>query len=249
MCFGDLAVARRERLGHALAADGEVAADLAALRNARQRMRHRHAADHEHALVALDDLGAGSAAPSPSARRRAFSVSTIEPRFRPSGPTRKMPVPPMPSSGLRMMSRCSAWKRLIARRVARHQRRRDELRELEDRELFRVVAQRRRPVEDARAFALGLLEQVGRVEVLAVERRVLAHQHRVERRPARRLLGCAVLRQRTSCRGSPVSAMRRTCGADPPPRCQSRSRGSQARARGRAPRPRASSRRSCPCRP
>ena len=34
-----------------------------------------------------------------------FSVSTMLPRFRPSGPTRKMPMPPMPSSGLRMMSR------------------------------------------------------------------------------------------------------------------------------------------------
>src|SRR5688572_23322881 len=36
----DLAVARGERLGDALAADREVAADLAALRNARERMRH-----------------------------------------------------------------------------------------------------------------------------------------------------------------------------------------------------------------
>ena len=30
------------------------------------------------------------------------------------GPTRKMPMPPMPSSGFRMMSRCSAWKRLMS---------------------------------------------------------------------------------------------------------------------------------------
>ena len=35
--LGDLAVARRQRLRDALAADGEVAADLAALRDARQR--------------------------------------------------------------------------------------------------------------------------------------------------------------------------------------------------------------------
>src|SRR6478736_602953 len=55
--FGDLAVARRQRLGDALAADGEVAADLAALRDARQRMRHRHAVDDEDALVAGGDLG------------------------------------------------------------------------------------------------------------------------------------------------------------------------------------------------
>ena len=33
-----------------------------------------------------------------------FSVSVMVPRLRTSGPTRKMPMPPMPSSGLRMMS-------------------------------------------------------------------------------------------------------------------------------------------------
>ena len=75
--------------------------------------------------------------------------------------------------------------------VARHQRRPDELRKLEDRELLRVVAQRARLVEDTRAFALGLLEQVRRVEVLAVERRVLAHHDGAEigQRHRRRLAG------------------------------------------------------------
>ena len=34
----------------------------------------------------------------------------MEPRFSPSAFTRKMPMPPMPSSGFRMMSPCSAWK-------------------------------------------------------------------------------------------------------------------------------------------
>ena len=56
MRLGDLEVARRERLRHALAAGGQVAADFAALRNARQAERHRLAADHQHALVALRDL-------------------------------------------------------------------------------------------------------------------------------------------------------------------------------------------------
>ena len=141
--LGDLAVARRERLGHALAADGEVAADLAALRDARQRMRHRLAVDHEDALVAGDDLGAGSAAPSPSCAPLRFSVSMMLPRFRPSAPTRKMPMPPMPSSGFRMMSLVLGVEALDRRLVAGDERRRDELRELEDRELFRMVAQRR----------------------------------------------------------------------------------------------------------
>jgi hypothetical protein len=64
--------------------------------------------------------------------------------------------------------------------LARHQRGRRKLRELHQRELLGVVAQRARAVEDARAFALGLLQQVRGVEELAVERRVLAHQHGVE---------------------------------------------------------------------
>ena len=64
--------------------------------------------------------------------------------------------------------------------VARDERRRDELGELRDRELLVVVADRARPVEHARALALGELEQVRRVDVLHVERRVLAHQHRGE---------------------------------------------------------------------
>mmetsp|Transcript_21599 Transcript_21599/g.51231 ORF Transcript_21599/g.51231 Transcript_21599/m.51231 type:complete len:524 (-) Transcript_21599:4591-6162(-) len=43
-----------------------------------------------------------------------FSVSMMAPRLRPSSLTRKMPMPPMPSRGLRMMSRCSAWKARIS---------------------------------------------------------------------------------------------------------------------------------------
>jgi hypothetical protein len=79
-----------------------------------------------------------------------------------------------------MMSWCSAWKAPHVGRVARHQGRADVLRELQDRELFRVFAQRLRAVEDLRAFAPGLTQQMGGVEVLAVEGRVLAHQHRAD---------------------------------------------------------------------
>jgi hypothetical protein len=107
-----------------------------------------------------------------------LSVSVMAPRFRPSALTRKMPMPPMPSSGLRMTSRCSAWKARIGRGAARHERGRDELRELEDGELLGVVAQRRGAVEHACTLALGLPEQVRGVEVFAVEGRVLAHDHR-----------------------------------------------------------------------
>ncbi len=38
-----------------------------------------------------------------------LSISTIEPRFMPSGFTRNTPIPPIPSSGFRITSPCSAW--------------------------------------------------------------------------------------------------------------------------------------------
>ena len=68
-------------------------------------------------------------------------------------------------------------ERADQRGVARDERRRDELVELRDRHLLVVVADRARAVEDARAFALGRLEEVRRIHVLHVERRVLAHHH------------------------------------------------------------------------
>ena len=160
------------------AAGGEVAADLAALRDARQavgaparrrspgcacrRSRSRKVALHHH-------------------RRRAMAVQRLGDaagRLRPSAPTRKMPMPPMPSSGLRMMSRCSAWKRLILG-VARHERRADRSWETRGWRASRVVAAARQFVEDARLH-LGLLQQCRWREIFAVEGRILAHQHRVD---------------------------------------------------------------------
>ncbi len=69
-----------------------------------------------------------------------------------------------------------------ARRITRDERRRDELRKLADRELFRVIADRLRLVEHVRARPLGKLEHPRGRHVFHVERRILAHQHRTERR-------------------------------------------------------------------
>src|SRR5437763_8017056 len=52
--LGDLAVPFGQRLGHAEAAGGQVAAHFAGLRNARPRARRRLAADDPHPPVALD---------------------------------------------------------------------------------------------------------------------------------------------------------------------------------------------------
>ena len=57
-----------------------------------------------------------------------------------------------------------------------------------------MVAQCPGLVEHACAFALGLLQQVGGVEVLAVKRRVLAHQHRASNSTSSAVRsGCAVV--------------------------------------------------------
>ena len=71
-------------------------------------------------------------------------------------------------------------KAFDVQRVARDQGRTDELGPFQDGQFFRMVAQRAGLVEHPGALALGLLQQVGGVEKFAVERRVLAHHHRVE---------------------------------------------------------------------
>ena len=73
-----------------------------------------------------------------------------------------------------------AVERLDLGRAAADQGGGDELRKLQDGEFFRVVAQRPWAVEHRSAFALGLLQQMGGVEIFAVEGRILAHQHRID---------------------------------------------------------------------
>ena len=143
MRLGDLAVARRDRLRHALAAGREVAADLAALRDARQRdaapaspsmTRMRlspvddlgHVALHHHGLGAvavqrLDDAAEVQAVGADA--EDAHAAHAVE-RLQDD----------VAVLGVEARHR---------RRVARDERRRDELRELEDRELLGMVAQRR----------------------------------------------------------------------------------------------------------
>ena len=108
------------------------------------------------------------------------TVSTITLRLGSDSPMRNTDVPPMPSSGLTTTSSCSSMNCAIsaASRVTSV----GEMNSanLRDRELLVVVADRARPVEHARAFALRAFEQVRRVHVLHVERRVLAHDHRRE---------------------------------------------------------------------
>ena len=64
--------------------------------------------------------------------------------------------------------------------VPRDQRGADELGKLQNGELFRMVAQGARFVEHPGAFPLGLLQQVGAVEILCIKRRVFAHDDSAE---------------------------------------------------------------------
>ena len=173
------------------------------------------------------------------------TVSTMTLRFGSLSRTRNTDVPPMPSSGFTTTSSWSSMNCAIESHVARDERRRDELAELRDRELLVVIADRARAVEDARALVLGAFEQVRRVDVLHVERRVLAHDHRAEVGE----LAQDAARPRDTSRGrrrGPRAAARgRTCA----PASHRRSRCSIANSRCRAARARASSRRSSPCRP
>ena len=82
--------------------------------------------------------------------------------------------------GLADDSRMLAQESVHVAHVARDQRGRAALREPGRVDLLVHVAQALRAVHDQRARQLGALEDVGRVDVLGVERRILAHQHDVE---------------------------------------------------------------------
>ena len=56
---------------------------------------------------------------------------------------------------------------------------RNELGKFQDGQFFRVVTQRAGPVEHLCTLPFGLPEEMSGVEVLAVKRRILAHQHRI----------------------------------------------------------------------
>ena len=112
--LGDLAVARRDRLRHALAAGGEVAADLVALRNARQHEGRRLAGDDEHALVAAHDLRQVALHHH---RVGAARVERLDDRAEVHAVGRRRercPCRPCRRAASGSRRRASAWKRLIS---------------------------------------------------------------------------------------------------------------------------------------
>ena len=101
-------------------------------------IRHRLAADHQDALVALRRSRAGSAAPSPSCAPSRLSVSMMRAEVQAVGADAEDAH--AAHAVERLQDDVAGARRGSARiavGVARDERRRDELRELEDRELLR----------------------------------------------------------------------------------------------------------------
>ena len=133
----------------------------------------------------------------------AVRVSRITLMFGSPSRTRNISVPPIASSGLKITSPCSRWNSRSCAASRLTSSRRAALREAGREQLLVAVAQRLRVVDHQAAVARARLEDVGGVDVLVVERRVLAHQHHVE--PAERDLA-RLGRGRTSAprRGAPA---------------------------------------------
>ena len=66
------------------------------------------------------------------------------------------------------------------RGIARNQRGRRELPKLQNRQFFIVITQRTRIVKNACALRLSTLQKLGRIEILQIERRILAHHDRIK---------------------------------------------------------------------
>ncbi len=176
--LGDLAVARRDGLRHALAPSRQIAAHLAALWDACQAIGHHLAVDQQHPFVAVHDRRQVAldhdGAPTQVGQRLddGAQVEAVGPH-------------PEDAAAAHAIERFEDDVLVLGMKgpdvglVLRHQRGRGELRKFHDGQFLGVVAQGARRVEDPRPFALGLAQQVGGVEVLAVKRRVLAHDHRV----------------------------------------------------------------------
>ncbi|MNE12636.1 hypothetical protein D3C80_1054410 [compost metagenome] len=177
--FGNPAIAVSQWAGFATAASGQVATGFTAGRNARQAVRHWLAIDHQNTLVAILDggqvglrhdlLGAKCgqgfenhrevrvAHPVAKDRGAAHAVQWLEDHVAMFGDKLANDV-----------------------RAAADQGRRGALREQRGEQLFVAVAQALWAVDHQHTSGFGLFEQVGAVDKLHVEWRILAHQDHVQ---------------------------------------------------------------------
>ena len=124
---------------HTLAAHRQVATHLAALRNPRQTERHGLAANHQHALVALGDLG------QKLLHHHALGPVLVQ-RLDDGAQVQAIVFHPEDAHATHAVQRLEddvavrGVESLDGLGAARHQRGAAELRELHDGQLFRVVA-------------------------------------------------------------------------------------------------------------
>ena len=159
---------------HAFAPHGQIAAHFIALRNAGQAERYRLACNHQHALVAVFDGG------KKFLHHHALGAIFVQ-RFGDGAQVQSIFLDSENSHATHAVQRLEddvlmqGVKALDVTGIAGDQRRADELRKFKNRQLLRVVAQRTRFVEDARAFAPGLLQQMCGVKIFGIKRWILAH--------------------------------------------------------------------------
>ena len=185
-----MTVVRAEFARHTGSAGGQVATRLAGFRNARQAIRHRATADHQHTLVAIDN------------RRQILlrhdGLRAIECQRLDDHRKIRLAAADAKDAGAAHAVERLEYRLIMLRHegaqfvfAAGDKSRRGELRKLGDRQLLVVVAQGARIVEHPCTVGRGAAKQVGRVKILHVEWRILAHQHRVEcrQRLAHRVAG------------------------------------------------------------
>ena len=169
----------RERLRHAAPASGEVAAHFARLRDARKGIGHGFAVDDEHALVARFNF-------RQKLLRHEAGRAIVADLLDDAAEVQPVGLDAEDAHAAHAVERLEDDVAVFGVKGAdggcraRDQRGRDEWLELHDGEFFRMVAQGAGAVDDQRALALGLLQQVRGVEVFGVKGRVFAHEHGVK---------------------------------------------------------------------
>src|SRR5690554_422409 len=174
----DPAVALAERAALAAAAGGQVAAELVALRDARQAVVDRHAVDQQDALVAFADLR------QVALRHRQVAAAVgqgfkdhVEVGLAGRGAEDRAPA----HAVQRLQHGLAMFGDEVLERggLTADQGRRAALREQQGGELLVQVAQAAWIVDHVGAGQAGGIEDLGVVDVVGIDRRIRAHQHHV----------------------------------------------------------------------
>ena len=177
--LGDLAVAFSQGARLALPTRGEIATRFARLRYPGQAIRHHLPVDQQNTLVTVNDLGK-------VALRHHGPRTHLRHRFNDHGQVRIVSARPedrrtthtIQQLEHRLMMLMDESAQIGA--IAAHNRRRNELGELEDRELLVMGEQSPGGIEHPGTGLRSAVEQPHGVQIFRIERRVLSHQDRIK---------------------------------------------------------------------